>query len=223
MQGKRKVLFAPSILSADFARLGEQVQEAEAAGADLVHVDVMDGHFVPNITVGPLVVQALRSVTSLPIHAHLMIENPERYIDAFARAGAELIAVHVETCPHLHRTMQQIRQAGARPAVTLNPATPLSTLDEILTEVDLVLVMTVNPGFGGQSLIPATLDKVRRLRRTLDDRGLECEIEVDGGINTATIRSAVEAGADVLVMGSAVFTSDGSIRQAIESLRACFQ
>ena len=216
----RPVLLAPSILSADFSRLGEHVREAEAAGADLIHVDVMDGHFVPNITIGPLVVRALRPVTTLPLHVHLMIEQPERYIDAFAEAGASLITVHVETCPHLHRTLQQIREAGALPAVTLNPATPLVTLEEVLAEVDTVLVMTVNPGFGGQELIPATLDKVRRLRAMIDERGLECHIEVDGGVNAETICRVVEAGADVLVMGSAVFASPNGVAGALSELRA---
>ncbi len=217
---ERKILFAPSILSADFARLGEHVREAEEAGADLLHIDVMDGHFVPNITIGPLVVRALRPVTGLPLHVHLMIEQPERYIDDFARAGADLITVHVETCPHLHRTLQQIREVGALPAVTLNPATPLSSLSEVLAMVDTVLIMTVNPGFGGQELIPATLDKVRRLRQMLDERGLRCTIEVDGGVNEETIRSVVEAGADSLVMGSAIFSSPFGVRGAIEGLRA---
>ncbi len=214
-----RVLFAPSILSADFARLGEQVLEAQDAGADVLHIDVMDGHFVPNITVGPLVVRALRPLTSLPLQVHLMIEQPERYVDDFARAGADLIAVHVETCPHLHRSLQQIREAGALPAVTLNPATPLVALEEVLAEVDTVLVMTVNPGFGGQVLIPATLDKVRRLRRILDERGLACHIEVDGGVNAVTIRGVVEAGADVLVMGSAVFSSPLGVHGAIAEMR----
>ncbi|NLD45267.1 MAG: ribulose-phosphate 3-epimerase [Chloroflexi bacterium] len=217
---ERRILFAPSILSADFARLGEHVREAEEAGADLLHIDVMDGHFVPNITIGPLVVRALRPVTGLPLHVHLMIEQPERYIDDFARAGADLITVHVETCPHLHRTLQQIREVGALPAVTLNPATPLSNLSEVLAMVDTVLIMTVNPGFGGQELIPATLDKVRRLRQMLDERGLRCTIEVDGGVNEETIRSVVEAGADSLVMGSAIFGSPHGVRGAIEGLRA---
>jgi len=216
----REILFAASILSADFTRLADHVREAEEAGAGFLHVDVMDGHFVPNITIGPLVVRALRPVTRLPLHVPLMIEQPERYIDAFCRAGADLVTVHVETCPHLHRTIQQIREAGALPAVTLNPATPLGSLDEVLPDVDTVLVMTVNPGFGGQELIPATLDKVRRLRRTIEERGLTCHVEVDGGVNAATIRSVADAGADVLVMGSAVFASPLGVRGAIEELRA---
>lgn len=202
---RHTVRLAPSILSADFAHLGRDVQAVEAAGADYLHVDVMDGHFVPNISIGPLVVRALRPVTRLPLHVHLMITEPERYIDEFVAAGADLVTVHVETCPHLHRTLQQIREAGARPAVTLNPATPLSSLQEVLAEVDLILVMTVNPGFGGQQLIPAAVDKVRRLRAWLKERGLSPQIEVDGGVNADTLATLVAAGADVLVMGSAIF------------------
>jgi len=214
------VWIAPSILSADFARLGEQVREAEEGGADVLHVDVMDGHFVPNITIGPLVVRALRPVTTLPIHVHLMIEEPERYIEDFVQAGAELVTVHVETCPHLHRTLEQIRQAGAQPAVTLNPATPLVAIDEVLPDVSLVLVMTVDPGFGGQELIPSALTKVRRLREILDERGLDCRLEVDGGVNESTIGRVIDAGADVLVMGSAVFSGEGGVRAALRRLRA---
>jgi len=217
---KRHVLIAPSILSADFGRLGHQVAEAEAAGADLIHVDVMDGHFVPNITVGPLVVRALRPVTHLPLQVHLMIEQPERYIDEFVRAGADAVIVHVETCPHLDRTLEQIREAGALPEVVLNPATPLVMIEEVLDQVESVLVMTVNPGFGGQKLIPSTLDKVRRLRRILDERGRRCRIEVDGGINLSTLREVVAAGADVLVMGAAIFEGEGDIATTIHRLRA---
>lgn len=214
------VQIAASILSADFTRLGEQVREAEAAGADLIHVDVMDGRFVPNITIGPLVVRALRGVTSLPLHVHLMILEPERYIDAFAEAGADLLTVHVETCPHLHRTLQQIRQAGAQPAVVLNPATPLHMLDEVLSQVALALVMTVNPGFGGQTLIPETLDKVRRLRATLQDRGLtSCLLEVDGGVNGTTLEEVVRAGADVLVIGSGLFDAPDGVAAAMRRYR----
>jgi len=215
------VRIAPSILSADFSRLGEQVAEAERAGADIIHIDVMDGRFVPNITVGPLVVRALRPVTRLPLHVHLMIVEPERHIDAFARAGADLITVHVETSPHLDRALAQIREAGARPAVTLNPATPLVMLEEVLDQVDLILLMTVNPGFGGQEMIPSSPDRVRRLRRMLDERGLEgCSIEVDGGINEATIPEIVSAGADVLVMGSAIFGAEGGIAEAMRRARS---
>ncbi|NLT72946.1 MAG: ribulose-phosphate 3-epimerase [Chloroflexi bacterium] len=204
----RPIRIAPSILAADFARLGEDVRAAEAAGADLLHVDVMDGRFVPNISVGPLVVEALRPLISVPIDVHLMIERPEAYIEEFVRAGADLITVHVETCPHLNRTLEQIREAGASPAVTLNPATPLSALEQVLDLVDMVLVMTVNPGFGGQKLIPSALGKVGALRMALDARGLErCAIQVDGGVNEHTLGSVLDAGADTLVMGSAVFRS----------------
>lgn len=219
----RRIQIAPSILSADFARLGEQVREAEAAGADMVHVDVMDGHFVPNITVGPLVVRALRPVTGLPLDVHLMIEQPERYIEDFARAGADFLTVHVETCPHLQRTLQQIREAGVRPAVSLNPATPLVMLEEILADVEMVLVMTVNPGFGGQKMIPATIAKVRRLRQMIDARGLACAIEVDGGINEQTIGEIVEAGADVLVMGAAIFAHPQGVATAMQRYRAMLE
>lgn len=221
MASRRPVRIAPSILSADFSRLGEQVAEAERAGADSIHIDVMDGRFVPTITVGPLVVRALRSVTRLPFHVHLMIVEPERHIDAFARAGADLITVHVETCPHLDRTLAQIREAGARPSVTLNPATPLVMLEEVLEQVDLVLLMTVNPGFGGQEMIPSSPGRVRRLRRMLDERGLgACSIEVDGGINEETLSEIVAAGADVLVMGSAVFGARDGVMSAMRRLRS---
>ncbi|MHB1295663.1 MAG: ribulose-phosphate 3-epimerase [Anaerolineae bacterium] len=215
----RPIRIAPSILSADFSRLGEQVHEAEEAGADYIHVDVMDGHFVPNITIGPLVVRALRPVTRLPLDTHLMIEQPERYIDAFAKSGSDMITVHVETCPHLHRTIQQIREAGARASVTLNPATPLCAIEEVLSLVDLVLVMTVNPGFGGQEMIPETLDKVRRLRCIGQERGLPFLIEVDGGVNAHTVAQVVRAGADVLVMGAAVFGNGAGIGRAIREVR----
>jgi ribulose-phosphate 3-epimerase len=214
----RRVLVSPSLLSADFGRLAEEVRAVEAAGADWVHVDVMDGRFVPNLTLGPVVVQAIKRVATRPLDVHLMMVEPERYIDAFAEAGADLLTVHVETCPHLHRTLQQIRQAGARPAVVLNPATPLSAVEEVLGEVEMVLLMSVNPGFGGQRFIEGTVEKVRRLRAMLDARGLSAEIEVDGGINAETARRVVEAGATVLVAGSYVFGS-GDYARAIRSLR----
>jgi ribulose-phosphate 3-epimerase len=211
--------FAPSILSADFARLGEQVREAEAAGVDYIHVDVMDGHFVPNITIGPLVVRAVRPVTRLPLDVHLMIEQPERYLADFARAGADILTVHVETCPHLHRTIQQIKELGVKAGVTLNPATPLASLEEILPEVDLVLIMSVNPGFGGQSYIPGSTAKIARLRAMLDASGSKAELEVDGGVNAATINQVVTAGATVLVAGSAIFNGQASVQANVASLR----
>jgi len=214
-----QVKIAPSILSADFGRLGSQVQEAEQAGADWIHVDVMDGHFVPNITIGPLVVKALGPVTSLPLDVHLMIESPERYIEAFGQAGADNITVHVETCPHLHRTLQLIRETGSGVGVTLNPATPLSMVGPVLDQVDLVLIMSVNPGFGGQKLIPQALAKVRSLRTMIEGMDHPPVIEIDGGINRTTIRDVVAAGADVLVMGSAIFGADEGIGPALESLR----
>ncbi len=213
------IKLAPSILSADFARLGEQVREAEVASADWVHIDVMDGHFVPNITIGPLIVQALRPVTDLPLDVHLMIEQPERYIAAFANAGADCITVHVETCPHLHRTIQQIKEFGIMAGVTLNPATPLSSLSEILPYVDLVLIMSVNPGFGGQSYIPTSTAKIAKLRQMLDNIGSQAEIEVDGGVNPGTIRKVVDAGATVLVAGSAIFNQKASVADNIKQLR----
>jgi len=212
-------LIAPSILSADFGRLREEVQAIEAAGADLVHVDVMDGRFVPNLTIGPLVVEAVRKSTKLPLDVHLMIVEPERYIEAFAKAGAARLSVHAETCPHLHRTLQQIRAAGAMPAVALNPSTPLSAVEEVLSEVGMVLVMSVNPGFGGQSFIPSAVDKIRRLRAMVQARGLAVDIEVDGGIKDSTAPAVVEAGANILVAGSAVFGAR-DYRSAIASLRA---
>jgi ribulose-phosphate 3-epimerase len=198
---------APSILSADFARLGDEVRAVAAAGADYIHVDVMDGHFVPNITIGPLVVEAVKRATDLPLDVHLMIENPDRYILDFARAGADIIVVHAEATPHLHRTVQFIKSFGKRAGVSLNPATPLNVLDYVLEELDLVLLMTVNPGFGGQSFIEACLPKIHALRAMLDKRGLETELEVDGGVKTSNIDRISHAGADVFVAGSAVFES----------------
>ena len=199
---------APSILSADFAKLGDEIHAVEAAGADWIHVDVMDGHFVPNITIGPLVVDAIRPVTDLPLDVHLMIENADRYIPDFAKAGADIIAVQTEACVHLHRTLQFIRQNGCKSGVVLNPATPIDSLEWILPEIDLVVLMSVNPGFGGQTFIPATLEKIGRLRKMIDARGLAIEIEVDGGVNSKTIASVSQAGADVFVAGSAIFGSD---------------
>lgn len=197
---------APSILSADFACLGAEIKDVEAAGADFIHVDVMDGHFVPNLTIGPLVLQAIRPVTGLPLDVHLMIDNPDQYISAFAKAGADYITVHAEACVHLHRTLAFIREHGVKPGVVLNPATPLQAIEHVLHEVDMVLLMTVNPGFGGQKYIPAMTGKIAALRRRLDAEGLShVPIEVDGGINEATAREAAEAGAQILVAGNAVF------------------
>jgi ribulose-phosphate 3-epimerase len=214
------VALAPSILSADFARLGEQVAEAEAAGADRLHVDVMDGHFVPNITIGPVVVRSLRRVTRLPLEAHLMIAEPDRYLEAFADAGVDGLTVHVEGAVHLHRTLEAIAKLGKRVGVALNPATPAGALDEVLSQVDLVLAMTVDPGFGGQDFIAGTLPKIRRIRELLDRTRLDCELEVDGGIHATTARLAVEAGARVLVAGSAVFDDEAGVRAAMQRLRA---
>ena len=216
----KRLKIAPSILSADFAELGRQVSEAEAAGADYIHIDVMDGHFVPNITVGPLVVRAVRGVTSLPLDVHLMIEEPERYLQSFCEAGATGLTVHVETCPHLHRTVQQIKELGCRAGVTLNPSTPVVSLEEILPYVDLVLVMTVNPGFGGQSFIESSVPRIARVRAMLDQLGASAELEVDGGIDAHTAPLVVAAGADVLVAGSAVFNNAEGISGAIAALRA---
>ncbi|KAF0221298.1 MAG: ribulose-phosphate [Geobacteraceae bacterium] len=199
---------APSILSADFSRLGDEVRAVAAAGADYIHMDVMDGHFVPNITIGPLVVEAVRKVTDLPLDVHLMISNPDLYIPDFAQAGADIIVVHAEATHHLHRTVQLIKSTGKKAGVSLNPATPLNSLDYILDELDLVLLMTVNPGFGGQSFIEACLPKIHALRGMLDKRGLETELEVDGGVKTSNIDRISHAGADVFVAGSAVFGSN---------------
>lgn len=213
------IKIAPSILAADFADLGSAVRAAEAAGADYIHVDVMDGHFVPNISVGLPVVAAVRKITRLPLDVHLMIEMPERYLAAFARAGADIIGVHVETCPHLHRTVQQIRELAARPSVTLNPATALETVQEILPYVDQVLVMSVNPGFGGQSYIPTMTGKIARLAQMIASAGLTTEIEVDGGIDADTAPEVVRAGARVLVAGTAIFGHPVDVATGIQTLR----
>jgi ribulose-phosphate 3-epimerase len=209
----------PSILSADFTRLGEQVREAETGGGQRVQVDVMDGHFVPNITMGPMVVEAVRRCTALPIEAHLMITNPEQYIEDFAKAGADVIIVHQEVCPHLHRVIQQIRATGKMAAVALNPSTPIVLLENILSLIDMVLIMTVNPGFGGQDFIPEMLPKIARLRQVITERGLRCDIEVDGGIHEATAPLVVKAGANLLVAGSAVYNQKESVAQAITRLK----
>jgi len=196
---------APSILSADFSRLKQEVEAVERAGADCIHVDVMDGRFVPNLTLGPVIVEAVRRSTSLPLDVHLMIVEPERYIDEFVRSGAATIGVHVETCPHLFRTVAQIREAGAQASVVLNPSTPAAHVELVLPEVDQVLVMTINPGFGGQQFIPAMLPKIRQLRHWIDERGLAVRLEVDGGIAPGTVAQAASAGADLFVAGTAVF------------------
>jgi ribulose-phosphate 3-epimerase len=213
------VLIAPSILASDFGHLAEQIQEAERGGADVIHVDVMDGRFVPNITIGPLIVAACRRATSLPLDVHLMIVEPERYVEDFTAAGANFLTVHAETGPHLHRTLQLIRDAGARPGLALNPLTPLAVLREALPELDIALLMSVNPGFGGQSFIPATLERLRTVREWRDELNPECRIEVDGGINCETAAPVVAAGADMLVAGSAIFNERTGPGQNIEALR----
>jgi ribulose-phosphate 3-epimerase len=218
------VKIAPSILSADFSRLGDQVGEAIAAGADYIHIDVMDGHFVPNMTVGPLIVRAIKPIaasTGVPLDVHLMIEKPERLISVFAEAGADHLTVHVETCPHLHRTIQHIHEHGIAAGVTLNPATSLLTLEEILPYVEHVLIMSVNPGFGGQEYIPTSTAKIARLRRMLTERRLSrVEIQVDGGVKPDNAAEVVRAGANVLIVGSAIFNADASIAANIAALRS---
>jgi len=199
---------APSILSADFSRLGEQIREVESAGADYIHIDVMDGHFVPNITIGPMIVEAAHSVTELPLDVHLMISDPDPFVDDFARAGASILTVHAETLNHVHRTIQHIRDKGVRPSLALNPATPLDVLEYILDDLDMVVLMTVNPGFEAQKFIPEVIPKIERLREEIDRRGLEADIEVDGGINPDIIGQVAAAGATVFVAGSAIFYSE---------------
>jgi ribulose-phosphate 3-epimerase len=203
------VRIAPSILSSDFAHLADEIAAVEQAGADLLHVDVMDGHFVPNLTIGPPIVESIRKVTSLPLDCHLMITNPDDFIDEFAQAGANYITVHVETCPHLHRTIQFIKEKGLKAGVTLNPGTSLVTIEAILPDVDLVLIMSVNPGFGGQRFIPGALDKIRRARALIDGTGLPILLEVDGGVKVDNAGAIVAAGADILVAGSAIFEAPG--------------
>ena len=220
MGSNPEVKLAPSILSADFGRLGEQVAEATRAGADYIHVDVMDGHFVPQITIGAPVVTAVRKWTDLPLDVHLMIEAPEHQISHFAQAGADIITVHIEVCPHIHQVVQAIKKLGVKVGVSLNPETPVAAVSEILPSLDLVLVMTVNPGYGGQPFIESTLDKIARLRAELDEKGLAAELEVDGGINAEIAPKVVKAGARVLVAGAAVFSSKQTIEEALEKLRA---
>jgi ribulose-phosphate 3-epimerase len=214
-------LIAPSILSADFGRLAEEVGAAEAAGADWIHVDVMDGRFVPNITIGPLIAKAVRRACTLPVDVHLMIENPERYLKAFLDAGADRITVHQETCPHLHRTLQEIRELGAAPGVALNPSTPVESLREVVSSADMILIMTVNPGFGGQKYIPESTQKVERVRALLEEKGRpEVLIQVDGGVDEKTAPRVAGAGADVLVAGSAVFGHRDGPGAGLAAIRA---
>ena len=220
MPSERQIKIAPSILSADFSRLGEQVAEAERGGADAIHIDIMDGNFVPNITMGPVVVQAIRRHTSLPFDLHLMIDAPDRYIAEFAAAGADTITVHAEACVHLHSVVQQIRAAGKRPSVAISPATPVSAIEEIIADLDQVLVMTVNPGFGGQAFIEAMLGKISRVRALIDERGLTADLQVDGGISAATAAAVASAGANALVAGSAVYNDRMSVADAIAAIRA---
>lgn len=212
------IKIAPSILSADFSKLGDEVKEVASAGADYIHIDVMDGHFVPNITMGPLVVEAVRKVTSLPLDVHLMISQPDKYIADFVHAGADIITIHVEADPHIHRTIHEIKRLGAKAGVVLNPGTPLSAITSILKDVDMVLIMTVNPGFGGQSFIHETLNKIKELRTIIEKESLQIDIEVDGGINDETIALVTKAGANVIVAGSHIFESNDR-KQSIESLK----
>ncbi|MEH6940499.1 ribulose-phosphate 3-epimerase [Bacillus sp. JJ722] len=212
------VKIAPSILSADFAKLGEEIKDVELGGADYIHVDVMDGHFVPNITIGPLIVEAIRPITKLPLDVHLMIENPDTYIEAFANAGADYITVHVEACKHLHRTISLIKSLGVKAGVVLNPATPVSTIQHVIKDIDMVLLMSVNPGFGGQSFIPEVLPKIRSVKEMADQFNPTLEIEIDGGVNVETAKLCIEAGANVLVAGSAVYNQSDR-KKAIEAIR----
>lgn len=213
------VKIAPSILSADFAKLGDEIKDVERGGADYIHVDVMDGHFVPNITIGPLIVEAIRPVTQLPLDVHLMIENPDQYIEAFAKAGADYITVHAEASKHLHRTVQLIKSTGVKAGVVINPATPVEVLKHVIEDIDLVLLMSVNPGFGGQKFIPSVLPKIRQVKEMANELNPGLEIEIDGGVNEETARLCIEAGANVLVAGSAVFNKEDRAA-AIASLRS---
>ena len=223
MNSMQELMMAPSILSADFSRLGEEIKAVEKAGADIIHVDVMDGHFVPNITIGPPVVASVRKITDLPLDVHLMISDADHYIEDFIKAGADWITVHVEACPHLHRTISRIKELGKKAGAVLNPATPLVSLDEILLDVDLVMLMSVNPGFGGQSFIRSSIKKIQTLRKMIEDRGLEVGIEVDGGVSPATIADVAGAGANIFVAGSAVFGQQDYERIISEMKTICGQ
>ncbi|MDX8365019.1 ribulose-phosphate 3-epimerase [Cytobacillus sp. IB215665] len=209
---------APSVLSADFSRLADEITDVVEGGADYIHIDVMDGHFVPNITIGPLIVDAIRPITNIPLDVHLMIENPDTYIPMFAKAGADIISVHVEACPHLHRTIHLIKEHGVKAGVVLNPSTPVESIQHILEDIDLVLLMTVNPGFGGQQFIHSVIPKIEAVSKMIQDKGLQVEIEVDGGVNVETAPICVKAGANVLVAGSAVYNKQNR-KEAIESIR----
>ncbi len=218
------ILIAPSILAADFGRLAEEIQAVEAGGADWIHIDVMDGHFVPNLTIGPLIVEAARRATSLPLDVHLMIDSPERYLEDFVSAGADRISVHQETCPHLHRTLQQILELGASPGVALNPSTPVETIGDVLPWVEMALIMTVNPGFGGQAYIPNSSEKIRRVRDLLDSAGrTEVPVQVDGGVDSTTAPVVTGAGANVLVAGSAVYGHPQGAGEGVRALRASLE
>lgn len=216
------VKLSPSILSADFGALLDDVKMVEAAGVELLHIDIMDGHYVPNISFGPMIVKALQGKTSVPFDVHLMIENPDLYIKQFVDAGADIITIHEEACTHLHRSIQLIKSFGVKVGVSLNPATALSTLEEVLPELDMVLLMSVNPGFGGQSFIPSTLDKIKRLRAMIDERGLDIDIEVDGGVKLNNVQSVLEAGANIIVAGSAVFGAD-DVHQRVQDFKTIFK
>lgn len=220
-KGGVMIKIAPSVLSADFSKLGEEIKKAEAAGADLIHVDVMDGHFVPNITVGPLVVEAIKNVTTLPIDVHLMIEEPDEFLKDFIKAGADYITVHIEASTHLHRTVHWIKESGVKAGVSLNPATPVWSLETILPDLDVVLLMSVNPGFGGQQFIPRTLPKIKTLKELIKDEGYEIEIEVDGGVNINNAGDVARAGADILVMGNAFFNSKDYAKVVKAVRKAC--
>ena len=216
------ILIAPSILSANFSKLGEEIKAIDKAGADWIHIDIMDGQFVPALTFGPAIVKSIRSYTSIPFDIHMMVYRPERYISELADAGADMLSIHVESTVHLHRTINQIKAAGMKAGVAINPSTPISTIEEVLKDVNLVLIMTVNPGYGGQSFITNMVSKIQRIRTLLDTIGSDSELEVDGGINTTTAKEVVKAGADVLVAGSAIYNNTNSVKEAISSIRRTY-